>query len=131
MHEKLDRPGGSMLLSSGVVWRHRDLEGFRAECPHGDASLQQLVIERLDEDIDWLERLGAPVLERDTGNDLTTGARFDTAGLTAALLRAAGDSASATRCAEFPATRRSCSRPGGSRPTASCCVPTSPTRPAS
>ena len=23
--EKLDRPGGSMRLSSGFVWRHRDL----------------------------------------------------------------------------------------------------------
>ena len=22
--EKLDRPGGSMLLSSGVIWRHRE-----------------------------------------------------------------------------------------------------------
>src|SRR5919106_1423889 len=28
--EKLDRPGGSMALSSGVVWRYRDLERFDA-----------------------------------------------------------------------------------------------------
>ena len=34
--EKLPRPGGSMRLSSGVVWRHRELERFRAECPEGE-----------------------------------------------------------------------------------------------
>jgi succinate dehydrogenase/fumarate reductase flavoprotein subunit len=91
VHEKLDRAGGSMRLSSGYVWRHRELADFRAECPRGEEALQRLVFERLDEDIDWLERLGAPVLGRDTGNELTTGVRFDTAGLTAALERAAGD----------------------------------------
>ena len=46
---------------------------------------------RLDEGLEWLEALGAPVLERETGNPLTTGVRFDTAGLTDALVRAAGD----------------------------------------
>jgi fumarate reductase flavoprotein subunit len=83
--EKLERPGGSMRLSSGVVWRHRDFERFRAECPGGDERLQRLLFERLDEDLRWLESLGAPVVERTTGNDLTTGARFDVEGLTAAL----------------------------------------------
>jgi fumarate reductase flavoprotein subunit len=88
--EKLDRPGGSMRLSSGVVWRHRELERFRAECPQGDERLQRLVFERLDADIGWLESLGAPVLERETGNPLTTGTRFDPARLTDALVDAAG-----------------------------------------
>jgi monoamine oxidase len=91
VREKLERPGGSMRLSSGVVWRHRELERFRAECPGGDAALQRLLFERLDADLRWLESLGAPVLARDTGNDLTTGVRFDTEGLTAALTEAAGD----------------------------------------
>ena len=40
--EKGDRAGGSMLLSSGVVWRHRDFERFRAECPGGRPELQRL-----------------------------------------------------------------------------------------
>ncbi len=31
--EKGDRPGGSMRLSSCVVWRYREWEDFRAECP--------------------------------------------------------------------------------------------------
>jgi fumarate reductase flavoprotein subunit len=88
--EKLERPGGSMRLSSGVIWRHRDFERFRAECPDGDERLQRLLFERLDADIDWLESLGAPVAERETGNPLTTGARFEPEKLTAALVEAAG-----------------------------------------
>jgi succinate dehydrogenase/fumarate reductase flavoprotein subunit len=89
--EKLDRPGGSMRRSSGVVWRHRELERFRAECPEGDPELQGLLVERLDADLAWLESLGAPVTASDTGNPLTTGVRFDPAGLTESLARAAGD----------------------------------------
>jgi succinate dehydrogenase/fumarate reductase flavoprotein subunit len=88
--EKLERPGGSMRLSSGVVWRHRRLDRFLAECPAGDPLLQRLLFERLDHDIRWLESLGAPVVARDTGNELTTGVRFDAERLTAALVEAAG-----------------------------------------
>jgi fumarate reductase flavoprotein subunit len=88
--EKLMRPGGSMRLSSGVIWRHRDLERFLDECPDGDERLQRLLFESLDEDLAWLEGLGAPVLERDTGNPFTTGTRFDPVRLTDALVEAAG-----------------------------------------
>ena len=98
--EKLDRPGGSMRLSSGVIWRHRDFERFRAECPDGDEHLQRLLFERLEDDIDWLESLGAPVVERETGNPLTTGARLDPHGLTAALVEAAGGIAGGVRLRE-------------------------------
>jgi succinate dehydrogenase/fumarate reductase flavoprotein subunit len=89
--EKGSRAGGSMLLSSGVIWRYRSFEEFRAQCPDGDERLQRLVFERLDEGLEWLESLGAPVVTRETENPLTTGVRFDTGGLTDALLRAAGD----------------------------------------
>ena len=88
--EKLSRAGGSMRLSSGVVWRHRELKRFREECIDGDERLQRLLFERLDEDLSWLESLGAAVVERDTGNPLTTGTRFDPAALTTALVEAAG-----------------------------------------
>jgi hypothetical protein len=90
LREKGDRPGGSMLLSSGVVWRHRTLEDFRRDCPGGDPRLQALIVERLDDCLDWLEALGARVVARETGNPLTVGRRFDPRGLTDALVRAAG-----------------------------------------
>src|SRR3954468_2954119 len=86
VHEKGDRPGGSMLLSSCVVWRYREWQRFRAECPTGDPQLQRAVWEGLDDALAWLESLGAPVVVRETGNELTTGVRFDPRGLTSTLV---------------------------------------------
>jgi len=88
VRERGTRAGGSMLLSSCVVWRHRDFDAFRAECPGGDERLQRLVWERLDDAIDWLVARGAPVVWEETGNPRTVGKRFDPPGLVAAL---AGD----------------------------------------
>jgi succinate dehydrogenase/fumarate reductase flavoprotein subunit len=88
--EKGDRPGGSMLLSSGFFWRHRTFDDFRAECPGGDPSLQQVVYDQLDDALDWLETLGALVEERSTGNPLTSGRRFNPRGLTELLVARAG-----------------------------------------
>jgi fumarate reductase flavoprotein subunit len=90
IYEKGDRCGGSMRLSSGVIWRHRELDRFRAECPGGDPALQRILFDRLDGDLDWLESLEAPATERETGNPVTTGRRFEPYGLTQALLAAAG-----------------------------------------
>jgi succinate dehydrogenase/fumarate reductase flavoprotein subunit len=88
VREKGTRVGGSMLLSSCVVFRHRDFEVFRAECPGGDEALQRLVWERLDDALEWLVARGAPVVWKETGNPLTVGRRFDPRGLVDAL---AGD----------------------------------------
>jgi fumarate reductase flavoprotein subunit len=88
--EKADRAGGSMVLSSGVVWRYRTLDGFRAECPGGNPALQKVIVERLDEAIAWLESLGARVVARATGNPRTVGMRFDPRSLRDALARTAG-----------------------------------------
>ena len=122
--EKLDRPGGSMRLSSGVIWRHRELERFRRECSEGDPALQRLLFERLDADLSWLESLGAPVLARETGNPLTSGTRFDPEGLTEALVAAAGAPSSQAPCAGHPPDGRSCwPRAASARP-ASCCAST-------
>ncbi len=90
VYEKGTRPGGSMLVSSCVIWRFREWDDFRAECPAGDEALQRLVWERLDDGIEWLESLGAPVVEHDTGNARTIGKRFDPRGLTETLVRVAG-----------------------------------------
>lgn len=89
--EKGTRSGGSMLLSSCVIWRHRDWDDFRAECPGGDERLQRVVWERLDDGIAWLESLGASVRARETGNPSTIGKRFDPRHLTKVLVAAAGD----------------------------------------
>ena len=80
-----------MLLSSGVVWRHRTLDDFRAECPGGDPALQSRIVEELDDALDWLESLGVEPVRRETGNPLTVGRRYDPRALTDALVRAAGD----------------------------------------
>jgi len=85
VREKGSRAGGSMLLSSCVVWRHRDFGAFREECPGGDERLQRLVWERLDDALDWLIAHGAPVVWEETGNPRTVGKRFDPRGLAVAL----------------------------------------------
>jgi fumarate reductase flavoprotein subunit len=88
--EKGTRPGGSMLLSSCVVWRHLEWQRFREECPAGEERLQRLVWERLDDGLRWLESLGAEPVWRDTENPLTTGRRYEPHALTRRLLEAAG-----------------------------------------
>jgi len=89
--EKGDRAGGSMLLSSGVVWRYRDFARFREECPTGNEQLQRTVHEGVDDGLEWLISLGAPVVLPDTGNPDTHGFRFDTRGMTDSLVRAGGE----------------------------------------
>jgi succinate dehydrogenase/fumarate reductase flavoprotein subunit len=89
--EKGTRVGGSMLLSSCVVWRHHEWERFRAECPGGDEGLQRLVWERLDDGRRWLETLGAEPGWRATEDPLTTGRRYDPRALTQLLAVAAGE----------------------------------------
>jgi NAD(P)-binding Rossmann-like domain len=89
--EKGTRAGGSMLLSSCVVWRHVEWERFRAECPGGDEPLQRLLWERLDDALGWLESLGAEPVWRDTENPLTTGRRYEPRELTQLLGAAAGE----------------------------------------
>ena len=85
--EKGSRAGGSMLLSSCVIWRHLDFDEFRAECPGGDPALQRLIWERLDDALAWLVSLGAEPLWDDTENPHTTGKRFDPRALTQLLAR--------------------------------------------
>ena len=113
--EKGDRPGGSMLLSSGVVWRYRTLAEFRRECPGGDETLQRLIVDRLDDGLAWLESLGAPVLRKETRNPHTHGWRFDPAVLTQTLTRAAGDVQLGRRL--VPGTTDRPNQPPARRPT--------------
>ena len=89
--EKGSRPGGSMVLSSCVVWRYRTFEDFRAECPGGDEELQRAVFDGFDDALEWLVSLGPKVVWEETPNPRTTGKRFEPRSLTEALVRAAGD----------------------------------------
>jgi succinate dehydrogenase/fumarate reductase flavoprotein subunit len=87
VYEKGSRAGGSMLLSSGFVWRYRSFELFREQCPGGDPALQRLILERFDDALEWLESVGVELLTRETGNPLTIGARFLPRQLVGALAR--------------------------------------------
>ena len=85
--EKASRIGGSMRLSSGVIWRYSDFDSFRRECPDGDVDLQRVIHEQLDKELDWLQSMGAVVTDPSTGNPLTVGRRFDTRSLIQSLAR--------------------------------------------
>jgi succinate dehydrogenase/fumarate reductase flavoprotein subunit len=109
-----------MLLSSGVIWRYQSAEAFRAECPGGDPSLQELIVRRLDGALAWLESLGAPVIERTTGNPRTVGVRFDTGGLTDALARAGGELRLEEPLVELPVSVPAVLATGGFQGDAEC-----------
>jgi succinate dehydrogenase/fumarate reductase flavoprotein subunit len=72
------------------VWRHREWETFRRECPGGDERLQRLVWERLDDALDWLVALGAGPARDERSNPLTIGRRLDPRRLTETLVRKGG-----------------------------------------
>jgi fumarate reductase flavoprotein subunit len=85
VYEKGSRVGGSMLLSSGFIWRYSTLETHLEQSPGADEALARTIVNRFDEALDWLESLGVELLTRETGNVLTVGARFDPAQLVAVL----------------------------------------------
>lgn len=87
VYEKGSRAGGSMLLSSGFVWRYSSLETHLEQCPGADEALAQTIVERFDDALDWLESVGVELQTRETGNPLTVGARFDPAQLVSVLAR--------------------------------------------
>lgn len=59
VHEKAPIPGGTTLLSGGLIWTFADYEELRARVPLGDGSLQWLVYETIDACRDWLAAQGA------------------------------------------------------------------------
>ena len=89
--EKGDRPGGSMLLSSGVVWRHRSLEDFRRGVS-GRRPGAPAADRRAARRGSRLARVAwrVPAVEHETRNPRTIGRRFEPRPLTQALVRAAG-----------------------------------------
>ena len=129
--EKLPRPGGSMRLSSGVIWRHRDFERFRARVP-GRRRARFSGSVRAPRRATSLARVArrAGASQRETGNPLTTGVRFDPEGLTAALVEAAGGVRLGEPARAMPGRRAADPRHRRLRaPAASCCASTSRRRP--
>ena len=57
--EKGTRFGGSMYLSSGIVWTFARQRDVRAKVPDGDPALQDLLVGQLTESLDWLQAQGA------------------------------------------------------------------------
>jgi fumarate reductase flavoprotein subunit len=89
--EKLDRPGGSMRLSSPGDLPPPRLSAIPGRVARRRGAPTEHAVERLDADLRWLEGLGArPFTERGTGNPLTTGLRVHPPALTEALVRAGG-----------------------------------------
>lgn len=76
VYEKGTRAGGSMLLSSGFIWRYRSVATHLEQCPGADPSLASTIVDQFDDALDWLQSLGVELLTRETGNPLTVGARF-------------------------------------------------------
>lgn len=95
--EKGETAGGSLPHSSGYLWSYNDFDTFREQAPGGDPALQSLHLELIEGALQWLEFLGAPVLSRETGNPLTSGARLDPQGLFDALMKRLNDSGAEVR----------------------------------
>lgn len=77
VREALPEPGGATVDSAGWIWRYRDMPTWRRHAPMGDAHVQQLVLNHLDPDLAWLERLGVHPRVRDTQRAWTTGWQVD------------------------------------------------------
>lgn len=69
--EKGPRAGGSMYLSAGIIYTYDSVERAREDVPNGDPELQRLVVERKDDDLEWLSSLGFEL--RDPTGDVTFG----------------------------------------------------------
>lgn len=57
--EKAPQVGGTTVISSGLVWTIADYDRIRSDIPHGDAAIQWLVYDNVDEALTWLADKGA------------------------------------------------------------------------
>jgi len=60
--EKGPEPGGSMRISNGVVWTY-SYERLRERAPDGNPALHRLLADRFEDDLDWLESIGATLFD--------------------------------------------------------------------
>jgi succinate dehydrogenase/fumarate reductase flavoprotein subunit len=60
--EKAPTPGGSMRISNGIVWTYGSFEELRERSPDGEPALQRLLVDRIEDDLAWLESVGADLV---------------------------------------------------------------------
>lgn len=60
--EKGPVPGGSMRISNGIIWTYGSIEELRDRSPDGEPALQRLLVDRVEEDLAWLESTGADLV---------------------------------------------------------------------
>ena len=105
LFERHPRIGGASAESAGWIWRYVDLRTFRTCAPHGDPRIQHLILDRLDDGLDWLERYGAPAITRRTSRAITCGRRFDMVRVIDGLLGRLPDGAVQTRACVIASRR--------------------------
>ena len=52
--ERLVEPGGSLALSGGYIWTVNSLDDYRRLSPEGDADIARMIIDELDDGLEWL-----------------------------------------------------------------------------
>jgi succinate dehydrogenase/fumarate reductase flavoprotein subunit len=61
--EKGNRLGGSMRYAGGAIWTFETFEEIRELAPHGKGEIQQLVVDQLEDGLDWLEEKDVDLME--------------------------------------------------------------------
>ena len=56
--EKRKTPGGAAAISAGAIWAPTDISRLRGYVPDGDPVLQEILVDRLPEDLEWLASHG-------------------------------------------------------------------------
>lgn len=56
--EKRKEPGGAAAISAGAIWAPKSISRLREYVPDGDPELQEILVDRLPEDLAWLSAHG-------------------------------------------------------------------------
>ncbi len=82
--DKAPEPGGTTVLSGGLLWTIADFDDVRRLIPNGDAALQWLVFDTLEASVVWLQGLGVktgplePVMFHGSGRSVEPAAMIAT-----------------------------------------------------
>jgi hypothetical protein len=85
--EQSAEPGGATIQSAGWIWRYRDRDTARRFAPHAEDAVRDVVVNELDAQLAWLERLGVTPKRRTSPSPLTRGVQVDPALLVDVLVK--------------------------------------------